>query len=268
MAIDPSAVIHKMAVVDENATIGPNCDIGPFAVVGPDVVLGANVKLHSHAVVEGWTELGDETVVFPFASIGHMPQDLKFGGEKTQLIVGKRNRIREHVTMNPGTEGGGGITHVGDDGLFMMGVHVGHDCTVGNHVILANNASLGGHSVIEDHVVIGALAGVHQFTRVGRGAMIGGLAAVVSDVIPYGTVIGERAHLGGLNLVGLKRSGIDRELIDGLRHAYKSMFLSDKAVTEAIEDVRDAAADNHLIAEILDFIDAAGKRRITTPSDT
>lgn len=267
MAIDQSAKIHKMAVIEDGAVIGPDCEIGAFAVVGPDVTLGRGVKLHSHAVVDGWTEIGDETVVFPFASIGHIPQDLKFGGEKTQLIIGARNRIREHVTMNPGTEGGGGITRVGDDGLFMMGVHVGHDCQVGNNVILANNASLGGHSVIEDHVVIGALAGVHQFTRVGRGAMIGGLAAVVADVIPYGTVIGERAYLGGLNLVGLKRSGMDRDLVDGLRHAYKDLFQNDFSVADAVKTLREKSDENQLVDEVLSFIEGAGKRRITTPKD-
>ncbi|MEO0343487.1 MAG: acyl-ACP--UDP-N-acetylglucosamine O-acyltransferase [Pseudomonadota bacterium] len=267
MSIDPTAQIHPQAVVEDGATVGPGCDIGPFAVVGSEVKLAAEVKLHSHAVVHGWTEIGDKTTVFPFASIGHMPQDLKFGGERTQLIIGKRNRIREHVTMNPGTEGGGGVTRVGDDGLFMMGVHIGHDCVVGDNVILANNASLGGHSVIEDNVVIGALAGIHQFTRVGRGAMIGGLAAVVSDVIPYGTVIGERAYLGGLNLIGLKRGGVDRELVDGLRHLYKDLFETDRPVKEALDVVRGRAEDNALVAEVIAFIDAAGKRRITTPQD-
>ncbi|MEO1563128.1 MAG: acyl-ACP--UDP-N-acetylglucosamine O-acyltransferase [Pseudomonadota bacterium] len=267
MAVDPSAKVHPTAVIEDGASIGANAEIGPFAVVGPEVVLGADVKLHSHAVVHGWTEVGDGTAIFPFASIGHMPQDLKFGGERTQLTIGKRNRIREHVTMNPGTEGGGGITRVGDDGLYMMGVHVGHDCIVGNNVILANNASLGGHCVIEDNVVIGALAGVHQFTRVGRGAMIGGLAAVVADVIPYGTVIGERAYLGGLNLVGLKRAGVDRDLVDGLRRAYKDLFQSKQPLAEAVERLRSGKEENALIAEVLDFIDGSGKRRITTPDD-
>jgi len=168
--------------------------------------------------------VGEGTVIFPFASIGHIPQDLKFGGEKTKLIIGARNRIREHVTMNPGTEGGGGLTKVGDDGLYMMGVHVGHDCIVGDRVILANNASLGGHCIIADNVIIGALAGVHQFCRVGRGAMIGGLAAVVADVIPYGMVMGERADLAGLNLTGLKRAGVDRATISAVRATFKELF--------------------------------------------
>ena len=268
MSIDPTAQIHRTAVIEDGAKIGAGVEIGPFAVVGPEVALDDNVKLHSHAVVAGWTTIGEGTSIFPFASIGHMPQDLKFGGEKTQLIIGKRNRIREHVTMNPGTEGGGGVTSVGDDGLYMMGVHVGHDCVVGNRVILANNASLGGHCVIEDNVVIGALAGVHLFTRVGRGAMIGGLAAVVADVIPYGTVIGERASLGGLNLVGLKRAGIDRELVDGLRHAYRDMFQSGKPLSEAVDEMKTTETDNPLIQDLLTFIDGSGKRRITTPAET
>ncbi|MEM0976699.1 MAG: acyl-ACP--UDP-N-acetylglucosamine O-acyltransferase [Pseudomonadota bacterium] len=268
MAVDSSAKVHDTAIIEDGAEIGANCDIGPYAVVGPDVRLLGGVKLHSHAVVHGYTEIGDQTEIFPFASIGHMPQDLKFSGERTQLIVGKRNRIREHVTMNPGTEGGGGVTKVGDNGLYMMSCHVGHDCIVGNNVIIANNVALGGHCIIEDHVVIGGLAGIHQFTRIGRGAMIGGLAGVVSDVIPYGTVLGERASLGGLNLIGLKRAGVGREDVDGLRQAYKLLFNTGKPLSDAIEDVRGMAADNALIEEVLAFIGEAGKRRITTPQDT
>lgn len=267
MAIDPSADIHRMAVVEDGATVGPGCKIGPFAVVGAEVTLGAGVELKSHAVVEGWTEVGDGTVIFPFASIGHIPQDLKFGGERTKLEIGARNRIREHVTMNPGTEGGGGLTKVGDDGLFMMGVHVGHDCIVGNEVIMANNASLGGHCVIEDRVVIGALAGVHQFCRVGRGAMIGGLAAVVADVIPYGTVLGERAALEGLNLVGLKRRGAEKNEMNGLRNAFKLLFTGTGSLRERAATLQAEYASNALVQEVCDFILADSARHITTPKE-
>lgn len=265
MGIDPSAEIHRMAVVEEGATVGANCRIGPFAVVGAEVRLGDGVELKSHAVVEGWTEVGDGTVIFPFASIGHIPQDLKFGGERTKLEIGARNRIREHVTMNPGTEGGGGLTRVGDDGLYMMGVHVGHDCLVGNNVVLANNASLGGHCVVADHVVIGALAGVHQFCRVGRGAMIGGLAAVVADVIPYGTVMGERATLEGLNLVGLKRRGGEKNEINGLRNAFRLLFTGTGSLRERAANLQAEYASNALVQEVCDFILDDSSRHITTP---
>jgi UDP-N-acetylglucosamine acyltransferase len=266
MSIDQSARIHASSVIEEGASIGANADIGPFCHVGPEVTLGAGVVLKSHVVVTGWTDVGDDTVIFPFASIGHIPQDLKFGGERSKLEIGKRNRIREHVTMNPGTVGGGGLTKVGDDGLFMMSVHVGHDCIVGNHVILANNASLGGHCIIEDNVVIGALAGVHQFCRIGRGAMIGGLAAVVADVIPMGMVQGDRASLDGLNLVGLKRAGVEKSHINGLRAAFKDVFMADKNVKETIEDARAKYGDNPLVAEMITFITSETSRSLTTPS--
>lgn len=265
MSVHGSAKIHRMAVVEDGAVVGRNCKIGAYSVVGADVVLGECVELKSHVVVEGWTRVGDGTVIFPFASIGHIPQDLKFGGERTKLEIGKRNRIREHVTMNPGTEGGGGLTKIGDDGLFMMSVHVGHDCIVGNEVVLANNASLGGHCLIEDHVVMGALSGVHQFCRVGRGAMIGGLAAVVADVIPYGTVMGNRASLEGLNLVGLKRRGLEKDEINGLRTAFKQLFEGKIALRERAEILQLEYASNALVQEVMSFILKEGGRRITVP---
>jgi UDP-N-acetylglucosamine acyltransferase len=266
MTIDPKAKIHPSSVIEEGAVIGADTFVGPFCHIGPEVTLGAGVELKSHVVVTGWTDVGDGTVIFPFASIGHIPQDLKFGGERTKLEIGERNRIREHVTMNPGTIGGGSLTKVGNDGLYMMGVHVGHDCIVGDNVILANNASLGGHCIIENNVVIGALAGVHQFCRVGRGAMIGGLAAVVADVIPMGMVMGDRASLDGLNLVGLKRAGVDKAHINGLRAAFKSIFLSDATVKEAIEPVRTEHAGNPLVEELITFITSESSRSLTTPT--
>ncbi|WGI20685.1 acyl-ACP--UDP-N-acetylglucosamine O-acyltransferase [Amylibacter sp. IMCC11727] len=265
MSVHESAEIHQMAVVEGGAVIGPNCKIGAFCVVGPEVTLGEGVELKSHVVVEGWTEIGDGTIIFPFASIGHIPQDLKFGGERTKLEIGKRNRIREHVTMNPGTEGGGGLTKVGDDGLYMMGVHIGHDCIVGNNVVLANNASLGGHCIIEDFVVMGALSGVHQFCRIGRGAMIGGLAAVVADVIPYGTVMGDRATLEGLNLVGLKRRGSEKNEINGLRAAFKLLFTGTGSLRERAGTMQMEYASNALVQDVTDFILEDSSRHITTP---
>ncbi len=266
MTIDPSAIIHSSCVIEPGAVIGAHAQIGPFCHIGAEVSLAAGVVLKSHVVVAGWTDIGKETTIFPFASIGHAPQDLKFGGERTKLEIGARNRIREHATMNPGTLGGGGLTKVGDNGLFMMGIHVGHDCIVGNGVILANNASLGGHCIIEDNVVIGALAGVHQFCRVGRGAMIGGLAAVVADIIPMGMVIGERASLDGLNLVGLKRAGVDKDEINALRGAFKAIFMSDIPLKDAIEPTRVKYAGSALVDELITFITAETSRSLTTPS--
>jgi len=263
MTIDATAIVHDLAVVEAGAVVGPNVKIGPFCTVGSEVTLHAGVELKSHVAVSGWTEIGEETVVFPFASIGHVPQDLKFDGERTKLEIGKRNRIREHATMNPGTVGGGALTKVGNDGLFMMGIHVGHDCIVGNNVIMANNASLGGHCLIEDNVVIGALAGVHQFCRIGRGAMIGGLAAVVADVVPMGLVMGERASLDGLNLIGLKRAGVDKAQINELRAAFKTIFDSDGNVKALAKDVQNAQGDNALIKEMTEFILSETSRSLT-----
>jgi len=268
MSIDETAQIHRLAAVEEGAVIGPGCKIGAFAVVGPEVTLGANVELKSHAVVEGWTTVGDGTVIFPFASIGHIPQDLKFDGERTKLEIGARNRIREHVTMNPGTEAGGGVTRVGDDGLFMMGVHVGHDCILGNRIIMANNASLGGHCIVEDQVIIGALAGVHQFCRLGRGAMIGGLAAVVADVIPYGTVQGERASLEGLNLVGLKRAGMAKHDINGLRSVFKLLFNGSGSLRDRASALQQEYASNVLVQDVTSFILEDSSRHISVPKDS
>jgi len=266
MSISPKAVVHPSSVIEEGAVIEADVKIGPFCHVGADVTLHVGAELISHVSVAGWTEIGEETRIWPFASIGHIPQDLKFSGERTKLEIGKRNRIREHATMNPGTSGGGGLTKIGDDGLYMMSTHVGHDCIVGNHVILANNASLGGHCVVEDNVVIGALAGVHQWCRIGRGAMIGGLAAVVADVIPMGTVMGERASLDGLNLVGLKRAGLDKADINGLRAAFKEIFQGDLSNIKAAAKVaRTKYPTNPLVQEMLEFMDADSHRSLTIP---
>jgi UDP-N-acetylglucosamine acyltransferase len=265
MTIDASAVIHPSAVVEAGATVGPGCRIGPFCLVGPEVVLGREVVLHSHVVVTGVTRIGDGTEVWPFASLGHRPQDLKYRGERTRLEIGARNMIREYVTMNPGTEGGGGLTRVGDGGLYMMGVHVGHDAQVGDGVVLANYASLGGHVEIGDNVVVGALAGIHQWVRVGKGAMIGGLAAVVADVIPHGTVAGERASLVGLNLVGLKRRNAPREEVQGLRAAFATLFGSGGSLQERAEGLAGSADGNALLSEVTAFILARTARHFTLP---
>ncbi|MBC9246007.1 acyl-ACP--UDP-N-acetylglucosamine O-acyltransferase [Paracoccus sp. 11-3] len=209
--------IHPSAIIEDGAQIGEGVEVGPFCVVGPQVDLADRVVLKSHVVVTGETTIGEETTIFPFASIGEVPQDLKFRGERARLEIGARNRIREYVTMNPGTEGGGGVTRVGNDGLFMAGSHVAHDCQIGDRVILVNNASVAGHCHLEDDVIIGGLSGVHQWVRIGRGAMIGAVTMVTADVIPYGLVQGPRGHLDGLNLVGLKRRGATRADIAALR---------------------------------------------------
>ncbi len=266
MSVDPTAIIHATAVIEEGATVGANSRVGPFCVVGARVVLGQNVTLHSHVAVAGITEVGDGTEIFPFASIGHIPQDLKFDGEDSRLLIGVRNRIREHVTMNPGTAAGGGETRIGDDGLFMVGVHIAHDCVVGNRVILANNATLAGHCVIEDNVIIGGLSGLHQFVRIGRGAFIGGMSAVPADVIPYGMVVGERARLGGLNLVGLKRAQAERKHIHGLRAAFGDLFQEEGTLDERVRKINVSHARNPLVQDIVRFMTTESSRSYTLPA--
>lgn len=265
MAIAESAVIHPTALIEDGAEVGDGARIGPFCVVGPEVSLGARVELRSHVSVEGWTTIGDETVIFPFSSIGAIPQDLKFKGERTRLQIGARNRIREHVTMNTGTEGGGGLTKVGDGGLFMTGSHIGHDCVVGDNVIFANNATLAGHVHVGDFAVLGGICAVHQFCRIGKHSMVGGMAGVEKDVIPFGSVLGNRAALGGLNLIGLKRRGFDRETIQSLRKAYDMLFYSDGVLAERIAAVREAFPDVEPVREILEFLSAESARSFCTP---
>jgi UDP-N-acetylglucosamine acyltransferase len=266
MATDATAEIHPTAVVADGADVGAGCRIGPYCVLGPEVTLAPGVVLHSHVVVAGRTSIGEATVVFPFASLGHQPQDLKYRGEPVELVLGARNSIREHVTMNPGTAGGGGVTRVGDGCLFMMSTHVAHDCRIGNGVIMANNATLGGHVEIGDQAVLGGLCAVHQFVRIGRGAMIGGLAGVVADVIPYGSVIGERAHLAGLNLVGLKRRKAGRDDIHGVRAAFGEMFEGEGTLQDRARTVAERYVDNPLVQEIADFVTVASSRSFTVPN--
>jgi UDP-N-acetylglucosamine acyltransferase len=257
--------IHPSAVIDPAAKIGSGVAIGPFCVVGPDVELADGVRLHSHVVVEGRTRVGPGTIIYPFASIGHAPQDLKFHGEPSELVIGANNRIREHVTMNPGTEGGGMVTRVGDNCLFMMACHVAHDCIVGNNVIMANNATLGGHVTVGDHAILGGLVAVHQFVRIGAHAMIGGMSGVEQDVIPYGLVMGERARLHGLNLVGLQRRGFGKDDIRVLRSAYKVLFSGGKTLAERVDQVGEEFADQPAVSDILGFIRAETSRPICQP---
>ncbi|MGB1024582.1 MAG: acyl-ACP--UDP-N-acetylglucosamine O-acyltransferase [Paracoccaceae bacterium] len=265
MAIDPSASIHPSAVVESGANIAAGCQIGPFCHVGPEVTLHEGVVLKSHAVATGLTEIGAETVIFPFANIGDIPQDLKYAGEKTQLIVGKRNRIREGVTMNTGTDGGGGITRVGDDNLFMTGAHVGHDAIVGNHVVVANQSAIAGHCIIEDGVIIGGLSGIHQFVRIGRGAIIGAVTMVTNDVIPYGLVQGPRGALDGLNLVGLKRRGVAKEDITALRAAYQALAQGEGAFQERARRLSEEAPNSQYVRDVVDFVLKGSDRSFLTP---
>jgi UDP-N-acetylglucosamine acyltransferase len=235
-------------------------------VVGPQVVLAERVSLLSHVVVTGVTSIGEDSVVYPFASLGHRPQDLKFKGESSRLIIGKRNQIREHVTMNPGTEGGGMVTSVGDDGLFMASAHVAHDCRVGNGVVFANAATLGGHVSVGDYAILGGLSAVHQFVRVGRHVMVGGMTGVETDIIPYAMVTGNRAHLAGLNLVGLKRRGVAREDIHALRNAYRLLFAPEGTMAERLEEVASQFRSIASVMEIVEFIRADSSRGICQPT--
>lgn len=258
--------IHPSSVVSPKAVIDPTAEVGPFCSVGEKVTLKAGVRLVSHVSVDGITEIGENTTVYPFASLGHPPQDLKFKGEQSKLIIGANNVIREHVTMNPGTEGGGMLTKVGDRCLFMVGSHIAHDCIIGNNVILANNATLGGHVIIEDFAIIGGMSAVHQFVRIGKHAIIGGMSGVEHDVIPYGSVIGERASLAGLNLVGLKRRNIPRETIHALRNAYKMLFDEEEGtLLERSVRVQEAFQDIAPVQEILQFMEDKGSRSLCVP---
>ncbi|RMF33531.1 MAG: acyl-ACP--UDP-N-acetylglucosamine O-acyltransferase [Alphaproteobacteria bacterium] len=257
--------IHPTAIVEPGAEIGPGCRIGPFCLIGPEVRLGAGVELKSHVVVTGRTSIGENTTVWPFASLGHQPQDLKYRGEPTRLEIGARNMIRESVTMSPGTVQDRGLTSIGDDGLFMVGAHIAHDCVIGNGVILANNATLAGHVVLGDGAILGGLSAVHQFCRIGAGAMVGGVTGVEKDVIPHGLVFGDRARLQGLNLVGLKRRGLSREILRELRAAYREIFSGARPLAEAARSVRESHPGNAYVAEITDFILSGTNRSFCTP---
>ncbi len=258
-------MIHPSSVIEEGAKIGTNVRVGPFCHIGPNVILHDDVELKSHVVVAGHTEIGAGTRIWPFASVGHQPQDLKYAGEETRLEIGERCMIRESVSINPGTEGGGGVTRIGDECLMMLGSHVGHDCRVGNRVIMANNVALAGHVVIEDDVVIGGLSGIHQFCKIGHGAMIGAVCMVTADVIPFGTVMGERADLSGLNLVGLKRRGVDKATINGLRAAFGVLFSDGGTLQDRIAIVKEDFAGNPLVTEVTDFLESESSRKFLTP---
>ncbi|MEM8985814.1 MAG: acyl-ACP--UDP-N-acetylglucosamine O-acyltransferase [Pseudomonadota bacterium] len=259
--------IHATALVEDGAQLGENVSIGPFCQVGANVSLGDGVKLRSHVLIEGHTSLGANSEVHAFACLGGPPQHLGYQGEDTKLIIGDKTVIREHVTMHPGTAQGRGETRVGANGFFMAGSHVAHDCIVGDHVVFANGATLGGHVTIEDYVFMGGLCAVHQFCRIGAYAFVGGMAGVPTDVIPYGSVFGNHAHLAGLNIVGMKRRGMARAVIHELRAAYRLLFAEEGTFQERLADVAERFKDTGEVMRIVDFIRADTSRPLCTPQD-
>ena len=259
--------IHPTAIIEDGAAIGPDVRIGPFCVIGGEVELAEGVDLISHVAVAGRTKIGARTRVWPFASVGHQPQDLKFKGEPSRLEIGAECMIREHVTLNPGTEGGGMLTSIGDRCLLMMGSHVGHDCRVGSNVIMANNATLGGHVQVGDFALLGGLCAVHQFVRIGTQAVVGGMTGVEKDVIPFGSALGDRASLGGLNLIGLKRRGFDRETIHALRNAYRELFEGDGSLIDRAREIGAKFPDIEPVQQIVAFIEADSSRSFCTPRE-
>lgn len=261
--------IHPTAIIGKKVTLAANVSVGPYCVLEGDISIGEGTQLLSHIAIGGNTTIGKNCRIFPFASLGHAPQDLKFKGEASQLVIGENVVIREHVTMNPGTEGGGMLTKVGNNCLFMVGSHVAHDCKIGDYVILANNATLAGHVEIGDHAIIGGLAAIHQFVRVGPHAIIGGMSGVEHDVIPFGSVMGERANLAGLNLVGLKRRGFDRDTIHALRNVYKELFEETAGtLAERAEKILNDYGKIKEVMDIITFMNDKGSRSLCTPKLT
>ena len=257
-------MIHKTAIIESNSKISKNVKIGPYSVIGANVEIGEGTEIQSHVSIIGNTKIGKNNKIYPFASIGNDPQDLKFKGEETKLEIGDNNKIREYVTVNPGTKGGGGLTKVGNNCLFMVSSHIAHDCYVGNNVILANNVPLGGHAFIDDEVIIGGNSAVQQFTRIGRSAMIGGMCGVVRDVIPYGIVHGNRSVLQGLNLIGLRRKNFQNKEIIVLSDAYKEIFKNEN-LTGNLKNLSEEHKSSELVKEVINFIEKDKKRPICTP---
>ena len=257
-------MIHKTSIIDKNAKISQTAKIGPYTIIGSNVEIGDEVEIHSHVNIVGNTKVGKGTKIFPFASVGSQPQDLKYKGEKNSLIIGKNNIIREYVTINPGTKGGGAITKIGDNCLFMISSHVAHDCQIGNDVVIANNVPLGGHVTIEDSVIIGGNSAVQQFTRIGRLAMVGGMTGVLKDVIPFGLSFGNRNYLKGINLIGLRRNKYENKKIIELNEAYKKIF-SSKNLSENLNKINGEYKENDLVKEVINFIEKDKKRPICTP---
>ena len=257
-------MIHKTAIIDSKAKISQSVRIGPYTVIGPNVEIEEETNIQSHVNISGYTKIGKNNKFYPFSSIGSNPQDLKYKGEKTELVIGNNNIIREYVTVNPGTSGGGGITKVGDNNLLMIGTHIAHDCIMGNNIVIANNAAIAGHAEISDDVIIGGNCGVQQFVRIGKMAMIGGMTGVSRDVIPYGLSFGNRNYLSGINLIGLRRKNISNKEILILNGAYKEIFKSEN-LHENLNKLNGEFKDNTFVREVVDFINKDKKRPICTP---
>ena len=259
---------HHTSIISEKAVLGSNVTIGPYCIINENVKIGNNVNLKAHIYIDGNTTIDDNCTFFPYCSIGTSPQDLKYKGEKSKLKIGKNNIFREYVTVNTGTEGGGLETVIGDNCLFMINAHVAHDCKIGNNVIMVNNASIAGHVILEDYAIMGALSGAHQFCRIGKHSMIGGLSGVDSDVIPYGTVTGNRAYLSGLNIIGLKRRGFSKGIIQDLRKAYGLLFSSQEGTfSDRVKEVSEEFLDNEPIQEIVQFLKSEKSRSICKPKN-
>jgi len=257
-------MIHQTALIDRKAIISKNVKIGAYTVIGPGVVVGENTEIQSHVSIVGHTKIGNSNKIYPFASIGNDPQDMKYKGENTSLIIGNNNTIREYVTLNPGTVQGGGVTRVGNNNLLMIGAHIAHDCMIGNQIIIANNAAIAGHAIIDDNVIIGGNCGVHQFTRIGKMAMVGGMTGVSRDIIPYGLSTGNRNVLNGINIVGLRRINKSNKDIICLTDAYKEIFKS-KDLSENLKNLKIEFKKNELVKEVIEFINKDKKRPICTP---
>ena len=259
---------HHTSIISEKAVLGSNVTIGPYCIINENVKIGNNVNLKAHVYIDGNTTIGDNCTFFPYCSIGTSPQDLKYKGEESILKIGNNNIFREYVTINPGTEGGGLKTVIKDNCLFMINAHVAHDCKIGNYAIMVNNASLAGHVILDDYAIMGALSGAHQFCRIGKHSMIGGLSGVDSDVIPYGTVVGNRAYLSGLNIIGLKRRGFSKDVIQDLRKAYGLLFSSQEGTfSDRIKEVSEEFLDNEPIQEIVQFLKSEKSRSICKPKN-
>lgn len=263
-----TAIVHPTAIVSDGARLGAGVKIGPFCIVGDNVVLHDNVELVSHVSIDGHTEVGAGTRIFPFASVGHQPQDLKYHGEASRLEIGERCVIRESATLNPGTEGGGMLTKIGNDCLIMASAHVAHDAIIGNNVVMANFVGIAGHCQIGDNVIFGGTCVVHQFTRIGAHAFVGAHSMVDGDIIPYGMAVGNRASLTGLNLVGLKRRGFERDAIHKLRAAYRQIFASEGTLRERVEDAAGLFKGDALVQDVVAFIAAASDRPIMLPRNS
>ena len=257
-------MIHKTAIVDKNAKISKNVEIGPYCIIGPEVEIGTSSVIHSHVNIVGNTKIGENNQIYPFSSIGTPPQDLKYKGEKNSLVIGNNNKFREYVNINPGTEQGGGITRIGDNNLFMVYCHVAHDCLISNDTVLANNVQVGGHVTIQNNAIVGGSCAIHQFSRIGESAMIGGMTGVLSDVIPFGLSMGNRNNLMGLNLIGLRRSKVSNENIKKIQLAYKNIFKT-VSFRDNIKTLSSELKSNEFIKIIINFINSDKKRPISLP---